>query len=141
VLKDGGAPGTPGDWVTYLPGQKSTDLVGVSKRATYQLQALLGTNAAGNLTPILRGLSVKEVTTTDLSLVAEVVDVGWAVDPLTLVSEISQCRLRAIRDGQRDYQDAITALLANTDIGAITFRIWWGTRTSCTRAGCRSTTS
>lgn len=131
VLKDGGAAGTDADWRTYTDGMKVGDpgLPNVTKRQTYEVRAKLLTNASGDLTPTLRGLGVRELTTRDLSDVAEVQLTGaWGIDPLSLRGEITRAVVRGIRDGVRDYRDAITDLLSTVDLGKITFRLWRGTR-------------
>lgn len=140
VLDDGGST-----WRTVTDGMYTTDpsLGGhVSARQHYKLRATLTPNSPANTTPILRSLGVREVTTTDLSDVAELVGGRWAFDPPTLKGEIGEFTLRGIRDGDRDYADLITTLLSSYDLTSLTLRLYWGwyddparlTASSATRA-------
>ena len=117
---------TSGDsWTTYGDGQTGEDIA-VAANDTYEVECILTPDAGGTVTPILRNLAAREVVTKDLSDVAEVVGGGFAVDPVELKGEIPECQIRAIRDGHRDFNDAITELLSIYDIGDIQFRIWVG---------------
>lgn len=126
VLKDGGTAATDADWRAYTDGQHPADLANVSTRQTYQLRARLQTSAGGDVTPIVRALGVREVTITDLSNVCQTPDVSWSVDPIRLKGAIPELRLTAVRDGERDFHDAITDLLVSADIGKLLLRVWIG---------------
>lgn len=126
VLKDAGDPSVDADWVTFLSGQKSTDLVNVSKRQTYALRAKILTNAGLNLTPTLTSLGVQEVTETNLDGQCTLSGGNWSINPVTLKGEIPEVTLTAIHDGLHDYRDAITDLLANNHIGDLVLRLYWG---------------
>jgi hypothetical protein len=126
VLKDGGTAATDADWRAYTDGQHPADLANVSTRQTYQLRARLQTSAGGDVTPILRALGVREVAITDLSNVCQTPEVSWSVDPIKLVGAIPELRLTAVRDGERDFHDAITDLLVSADIGKLLLRVWIG---------------
>lgn len=129
VLKDGGVAANDPDWLAYTDGMTTDDpaLGGhVSKRATYQLRARLLPSAAGDATPVLRALGVREVTITDCSSIARVTGVRWAVDPPTLKAEIPAAQLVALRDGDRDFQDLVTNVLAVTDLTDLLIRTWVG---------------
>jgi hypothetical protein len=129
VLKDGGVAANDPDWLAITDGMTTDDpsLGGhVSKRATYQLRARLLPSAAGDATPIVRALGVREVTITDASSVARITNVRWAVDPPTLKAEIPQATLVALRDGDRDFQDLVTTILSLNDLGNLLIRTWVG---------------
>src|SRR6266550_919713 len=118
---------TDGDLVASknnAPGQSGNDLTSVAVQQTYKVRATLTQNATGDRAPILRALGVRVVTITDFSDVCEVVSVTEAVDPQDLHAEVPEIMLRALHDGDRDFRDAITLLLANNPIGNITFRLW-----------------
>jgi hypothetical protein len=115
----------PDSWVAVLDGQTAAD-VGLAASQTYEKRYQLNTNAAANLTPVLRIGGVRERTLTDLSEVARVVPTSAAVDPLERRSAIAEGRLSALRPGSRDYEDAITTLFKNNDPAAIEFRIFKG---------------
>lgn len=114
-------------WVVFLDGQTSADLAGVTASTDpYTLRASLNTDAGGELTPVLRQLAVREVEALDLSDIAQVVGPSSGFDPITGRGEVGEARLMAIRDGVPDFQDLITELLSENDIGDITFRLWVG---------------
>jgi hypothetical protein len=115
----------PDSWVTVLDGQSASD-VGLAASQTYEMRATLTPDASGRFAPTLRGLGVREVTTTDLSDVAHVTDVSWGFDPLTLVGRISECRIVAVKDGDERFANAITDLLSTSDVGDITLRLGVG---------------
>lgn len=120
------------DTATYQPftdGMMLSQVPGTFANPTYQtlkMKAILSPNAAGDRTPILRGLGARAVTITDLSQVAEVKQLSQAVDPQDFHAEIPELELVAIHDGDRDFGDAITSLLSQNPIGNMTFRLWVG---------------
>lgn len=129
VLKTGGSVGNPGDWLTFTDGMLTTDpsLGGLLTAAqTYKMQCLVAPNAAGSLTPTVRRMGARQVTRTNLSNVAQLKSGNWSFDPVTLKSALNDFLLTAIRDGERDYHDRITTLLANNPIGTILIRLWIG---------------
>src|SRR5207302_10231576 len=122
-------PFTDGDVVGSLnngPGQSGNNLTSVPIQQTYKVRATLTQNAAGDRSPILRALGVQVVTITDLSDVCEVVSRQEAVDPQDLHAEVPEIELRALHDGDRDFRDAITMLLATTPFSQLVFRVWVG---------------
>ena len=129
VLKDGGNPVVDGDWVTFLDGQKNTDLVNVSKKAAYELRAELNTNAAGNQSPQLWKLAVEEITPVDLTGLAEVEDYSSGVDPMDCKGEIAQLKLRIVKDGPyRDFQSLIENTISSTARKNLQVRLYVGDR-------------
>jgi hypothetical protein len=118
---------TSNDWTTVLDGQNPVT-IGVTNATnqTYEGQIILTPDGGGSCTPVVKAFGIQELTTTDLQDVAEVVGVGWAVDPITLKGEIPECTIRAIKDGQQDFNDAITVLLSENYIGNLQFRLWVG---------------
>ncbi len=129
ALKDGGNPANDPDWLAIADGMQVGDpsLGGlITKRAFYQIRARLLPSGTGDTTPTVRALGVRELTITDASSVARITNVRWAVDPPTLKPEIPQAQLVAIRDGDRDFQDLFTSLLAGNDIGNLLIRTWLG---------------
>lgn len=127
VLKDGGNPVVDGDWVTFLSGQKSTDLVNVAKRQTYEIRGKLLTDASASLTPTLRKLAVEELTTSDMSDYAVLrLQGGHGIDAVTLTGEIVRGTIVGIRDGDRDYHSQIEDLVTAAKLGQYTFRTWVG---------------
>jgi hypothetical protein len=125
VLKDGGNAALDADWRAFTDGQRVGDLADVTKRQTYEIRARLLPPATGDSTPTLRKLGVREVAITDLSAVMTA-RAEWRVDPVQLQAGLTECRVAAVRDGERDYADAITELLAENDIGEMTLRLFWG---------------
>lgn len=113
-------------WVMFTDGQTSDDLDGVGKTQEYEMRANLVTNADSNMTPIVRELGVRELVRTDLDGLVQVRGPRWSVDPITLKGEIGEVHLIGIRDGERDFADAMTVLMSNNDIGDILFRVYMG---------------
>jgi hypothetical protein len=132
VLKDGGNPAVSGDWRTFISGQTTDLLANVGLRQTYEIRALLNTDATASLTPTLRKLAVEEIgASIDLSEVAELrLSNGYGIDLVTLEGEIPRGAIVAIRDGAHDYHSAIENLLAAAQLGDYTFRVWVGAPTS-----------
>jgi hypothetical protein len=117
---------TSGDsWTTYNDGDTLDD-ISVAANQTYEVEAILTPDTGKTVTPILRTLGAREVAIKDLSDIAEVVQAGWAVDPVELKGEIPECTIRAIRDGVRDFNDQITDILSTYNLGDIQFRLWVG---------------
>ena len=94
-----------------------------------------------DMTPIVRELGVRELTRTNLDGLVEVRGPRWSVDPVTLKGEIGEARLVGIRDGERDFGDAISTLLSENDIGTSSLGSTWGTPIWRAVIGCTSTTS
>ncbi|HWO88446.1 MAG TPA: hypothetical protein VNL98_04775 [Gemmatimonadales bacterium] len=113
------------DWITYTDGQTATQ-VGVSARQTYKMRALINTNAAADVTPIVFGMGVEEVTVTPLHDVAEVESIEWVIDPMTLQATIPEIRIRGFKDGVHDFNAAIEELFANNDTADISFALYYG---------------
>ena len=110
-------------FVTFKDGDTTADLAGVGLRQQYEIQITLTPNAgAANLTPHVISVGVKELEETDLSDVAELVQSSVAVDPITLKGSIAEASLSAIRDGEMDFNDRITTVLASNQLGAIVIR-------------------
>lgn len=129
VLKTGGSVGNPGDWLTFTDGMLTNDpsFGGLLTAAqTYKMQCILAPNAAGSVAPTLRSLGARQVTRTDLTNVAQLKSGAWSFDPISLKSALNDFTLTAIRDGERDYHDRITTLLANNPIGSIIIRLFIG---------------
>ena len=114
-------------WVTFVDGNTTDDLTGVGKNQFYKVRATLNSDAGGRVTPVLWAMGVRELTITDLDNVAEVRgDPVWGVDPFTLEAETTRCLIQAVRDGEQDFEDAITDLAVTTDIGGLEFRVLIG---------------
>jgi len=113
-------------WVTFTDGQWMIADLALVPSTTRKMRASLNTNAAGNLTPTLRGLGLEAFVEYDWRNIATVTGGNWAIDPVTLRGEIPEVTITAIRDGERDYHDAATDLLANNHIGNIRMRLYWG---------------
>lgn len=116
-------------WQTYTDGQTLNQIAGTFASASYQQLAIRSTltpNTAADRTPILRTLGARAITITDLSDIAQVERVAWACDPSTHKAELPELSLIAIHDGERDFRDAISYLLANNPIGSIILRLWAG---------------
>lgn len=114
-------------WVDFADGDFMTADLGLTPSQTRKVQAALAPDSSGALTPTLRKIAMTEVAVTDLSDVAQLEFVGgYGFDPVTLKAEIPRARIRAIRDGDRDYRDTITDLLATTFIGNLFFRVLVG---------------
>ncbi len=121
-------------WLTFTDGQTTDDLNAANpahtttKRQTYAVRATLNPSASSDATPTLRAIGVRALTRTDLSEVAEVTGGDVHVDPITLKSSIPQARLQALRDGDPDYRDAISTLVATTPAGSLEIRVYRGGR-------------
>lgn len=79
-------------------------------------------------TPILRAVGLRTAEVADLGDLVRISSWTERVDPLTHVSEVGQCTLEVLRDGERDYQDVITQIIANNPLGNLYFRVWIGDR-------------
>lgn len=113
-------------WVTFTDGQTSDDLSGVGKNQTYKMQATLTANSTDTAGPTLRMLGVREVSITDLDGLATVQGMESVVDPVFNRGEISNPTITLIRDGNQDYRDVATDLLATHHIAKLDFRVWLG---------------
>ncbi len=109
-------------FVAFVDGDTTDDLAGVGLRQQYEVQITLTPNGAGNLTPHVISVGVKELTETDLSDVAQFVQQSVSVDPVTLRGSISEASVMAIRDGEQDFNDRITTVLAGNQFGKIQIR-------------------
>lgn len=121
VLADDGTT-----WVAVESGQTTDDLPGVGKRQTYAIRATLDPGSPANQTPAIVSVAVKEVSLVDFDGLAQVNVSGWQVDPQTHKGSICEATIRALQDGNRDYRDAATALVAENSINDIAFRVWVG---------------
>lgn len=112
-------------WVDFTDGQSFADL-GLTPTTTRKVQALLSPNAAGDITPRLLELGMREITIYDLSRIATVEGPVETLDPFTLQAEIAQATLRAIHEGEPDYEDLIRRLLSENDLKQLSVRAFWG---------------
>ena len=113
-------------WVTFQDGDTTDDLAGVGKNQTYKIQCILDPSGDGNATPTLREIGVREITVTELDGLAVVDSMRSAVDPVTLRGEIDEAIIRLLRDGESDYRDIASQLLATHHAGELQFRVWIG---------------
>jgi hypothetical protein len=118
------APTTP---ASGPPPLGYTDL-GLATQRAYQVQATLQASADGARSPILYSIGARAIVAVDLGDVAEVVTWQEHFDPLSHVSEIGECVIRAIHDGERDFRDKITTLLSQNAPGRFSFRVYMGDR-------------
>lgn len=116
-----------GAFTTYKDGQTAAD-IGIATQQKYDMQVTLTASAAGDRTPIVRGIGARVVTRADFGDVAEVVSWNEQTDPITHKSEVEECTIRVIHDGVRDYRDAISLLLAQNPPGKFYFRVSIGDR-------------
>lgn len=113
-------------WVTVESGDTTDDLAGVGKRQTYAVRATLDPGSPANQTPSIVSMAVKEVSLVDFDGLAQVDVTGWQVDPQTHKGSICEASIRALQDGNRDYRDKATALVADNSVNDIAFRVWVG---------------
>lgn len=111
-------------WVAFEDGDTTDDLAGVGKNQTYKVRVTLTPDTGGDVTPLARVLGVRELTTTPLKNLTTIEGPRWAVDPITLKGEIGEATLTVLRDGEQDFRDALTDLLATYDIGAVTVEVF-----------------
>ena len=124
VLRDGGDPGTPGDWVTFTDGQTTDDLANVGLRQTYEIRANL---IAGTFSsPTLQRLGARLVGRTSLDLLATVTGAVWSFDPVSHRSRITKAVVRVIRDGGPDFRDLATRLASENFLRNLEFDVWVG---------------
>jgi hypothetical protein len=116
-----------GAFTTYKDGQSTAD-IGIATQQKYDMQVTLNANAAGDRTPIVRGLGARVVTKTDLGDLAEVVSWNEQTDPITHKSEVEECTIRVLHDGERDYRDAISLLISQNAPAKFYFRVYIGDR-------------
>lgn len=109
-------------WVVFKDGDTTADLAGVGLRQQYRFRIILTPNGAGNLTPHVVSVGVKELTETDLSDVAQFVQQALSIDPVTLKGSIGEASVVAIRDGELDFNDRMTTVLAGNQFGKIQIR-------------------
>lgn len=114
------------DWVTFTDGQWMIADLALVPSQTRKMRCDLVTNAAGNLTPTLTGLGMAAYSETNFDRQVTVTGGNWSIDPKTLKGEIPEITITAIRDGERDYHDAVSDLLAGNHIGNIVWRLYWG---------------
>jgi hypothetical protein len=112
-------------WVDYTDGQTFAEL-GLSATQTRKVQATLTPNTAGDVTPRLLELGMREITIYDLSRIATLEGPVETLDPFTLQAEIAQATLRAIHEGEPDYEDLIRRLLSENDLKQLSVRAFWG---------------
>ena len=102
------------------------DLSSLAKQQTYDIRCLLATNTNLDTTPILQRLGMREVTRVKFDRLASQIDVEWQIDPFDLRGMISRATIRLIRDGRRDFNDAVTDLFRSHDVADIAFEIYIG---------------
>lgn len=102
------------------------DLADLPVRDDYDIRVTLTPGPGGVSSPVVRRVGVEERDTIDLPGRAVVRTLSWSIDPLYLKAKIPELVVEVIRDGVRDYRDAITELLATTDVADIELRLWIG---------------
>lgn len=113
-------------WVPYTDGQFMTADLGLTPTQTRKFKVDLATNGALNLTPTLTRIGMEALAETIFLRQTRVTGGNWAIDPQTMKGEIPEIEISFIRDGDKDYADAITELLANNHIGDINIRLYHG---------------
>ena len=113
-------------WVAFVDGDTPDDLSGVGANQTYKLRATLTPDSGNNITPIIRELGVREVTTQSLDGLVRLSGPTWKVDPVSLRGEISELTATVLRDGEPDFLDRITLLLSDNHVADLEFRLWVG---------------
>ncbi len=116
-------------WVTFTDGQWMTADLGLTPTQTRKFQAQLQTDSSTTVTPTLTGLGMECLAETNFIRQTKITGGSWAVDPHTMKGQIPEILLTFIRDGDRDYTDAITDFLATNHIGDVRFRLYWGDET------------
>jgi hypothetical protein len=111
-------------WVAFTDGSVSTDLAGVGKNQTYEVRVTLTPDSGGDVSPVVRVLGVREITKHSLANLTTLEGPTWKVDPVSFRGEIGEARLTVIRDGERDFRDKITNLLADHNVGNLVFEVW-----------------
>ena len=111
-------------WVPFQDGDTTDDLAGVGKAQTYKVRVTLTPDAGGDTTPVARLIGVRELVRRALPNLTEIQGPRWAVDPRTMKGEIGEAQLTVLRDGEPDFQDAMTDLLSTYDVGALTFEVF-----------------
>lgn len=115
------------DWVDFDDGDSFADL---SLTATIVRPARIRfiTDGGGTRSPHATYLAMEDVETIEAWQVAEVESFSAGVDPIECKGEIAELRIRAIKDGYRDYRSLIEDLLSNYFLKDITARVWVGDR-------------
>jgi len=113
-------------WVAFADGDTTDDLAGVTPKQTYSIRVTLTPNGAGDLTPILRAVGIREITTLDVSETAEVVTRGTGFNPKTLEGQPENVTIRILRDGVRDWEDFATRIAAEFTVSEVYFRVFVG---------------
>ena len=112
-------------WVEFNDGDTTDDLAGVGLRQVYEFRVTL-TPGTGT-SPVLQVVAVRELDRTSLDDLATVQERGsLAIDPITLRGEIMEYDVTVVRDGRRDFGDAITEILSTNDISDIEIEIYIG---------------
>ena len=122
-------------WQEYADGDKAAtdntadggfDLSGVALAQTYDMRVTLTPTTTADMSPTVRRLGAREITSSDLDGLVKLGAAEFQVDPVTLRPEIAELQMELIRDGIRDYRDTGTELISDNYISALTFRIWIG---------------
>lgn len=106
--------------------QGGFDLSALAKRQDYDIRCQLATNAASDVTPVLQRLGVRELTRVDFDRLASQIETEWTVDPFDLRGIIARLAVRLIRDGRRDFNDAVTDLFRSHNVADIAFELFIG---------------
>jgi hypothetical protein len=119
------ATGAKNYFETFVDRQLSSALAPapLALQQTYRLRFQLTANGVSDTTPTLRRAGARQIAETDITDLSQVRSVDWLVDPITHRGKISQLTLSVLKDGERDFHDALTELLSQNPIGRLTFRL------------------
>lgn len=113
-------------WLPFTDGQTAAQ-VGVSQREEYKVRCRLITNSTSDATPTMWEIGVRDLKQVWLSDLVQAVRAKWSIpDVAELVPSIPEAEIVLIKNGEQDFNDRVTRLLSEHQIGTLSFRLWIG---------------
>ena len=103
-----------------------TNLSAFVRQQNYDIRTTLTPSTATTETPTVRRMGVREVTSERVDGLVTFGGTTWAVDPLTMQSEIPELEVSLLRNGNRDYRSFVEDLFSTYHVGQLHLRIWIG---------------
>ena len=98
----------------------------MTRQQTYDMRVTLTPNAAGDITPVVFRMGVREIVPEIVDGLVTFGETTWAVDPITMRSEVPTIEVELLRDGRPDFRSLAEDLFATYHIGELILRVWIG---------------
>ena len=107
-------------------GNEGADLSAFVRQQNYDMKVTLTPSTNLDRSPLVRRLGVQEVTSETVDGLVNFGAATWAVDPITMQSEIPSIEVELLRNGNRDYRSFVEDLFSTYHVGELHLRIWTG---------------